>query len=29
MAEHLGTILTFKAEQYGARDTTVRVGKGV
>jgi hypothetical protein len=29
MTEHLAAILTFKAEQYGARDMTVRVGKGV
>ncbi len=28
MTEHLGAILAFKAEQYGARDRTVRVGKG-
>ncbi len=29
MAEHLAAILAFKSEQYGARDRTVRVGKGV
>jgi len=29
MTEHLAAILTFKAEQYGARDMTVRVARGL